>query len=802
MVIVGVNLKPAGRELLTWVLAKFTKPGDHVIALHVVASPCEAAALGIKTCDDNLDSIVGDYGGVCCTKQISLQVKVINGPSLRKVLIKEAKTYNADTLILGSASTRRSSFSLAKDCLRRLPVTCAVLVVQQGQIVFEKKGDLTDLGHISGPQNTTLQTVISVSCKRENQHELGRVASLSERCSSMEGRRGCFKSNCSHFDRNWSLPSKLIDSPHRVPHAYKYVLEHVQCSKRSCNMGLSNPTFNAPRIRSPHDIDILGPSKAGIDLQISLDNFLGQNKKDQQGALINKEQSSECIESGNKILGETHKRSCDTFENNKPTGWPLLHRTISMNSLNRPLKVSRRSVVEWALQLPDRPREVLEHHIESLERNRYSYSPLKNGYDCDSLLGKDRTQDERQIEFTNSMANPQVDCINRVASAIGRSAAVCQDNTCMVFELLELQKATNNFSVGNLIGQGGCSQVFQGVLSDGRVVAVKCLNASTPDSKQEFLTEVEVISCLHHCHIVQLIGYCVDSQNYFLIYNFASEGNLEQKLHNAGKGECVLPWDVRYKVAVGVAEALDYLHNRCARPVIHRDVKSSNILLSSDLEPQLTDFGLAKWVPSTSTHITCTDIVGTFGYLAPEYFMYGRVNEKTDVYSFGVVLLELITGKHPIGTIKPDRHENLVLWARPLVEDESSFDQIIDPKLEGAYNATQLKNLMVAAALCLQQSPYSRPRMNRILKLLTRGESEDLELSTKQEPIYKEIDEGYDMPNYGDCDIRTHLSLALLGLDDDVACQGIVGHSVNFACSNKFLEEYLGKHYNHSRNLE
>ena len=137
-----------------------------------------------------------------------------------------------------------------------------------------------------------------------------------------------------------------------------------------------------------------------------------------------------------------------------------------------------------------------------------------------------------------------------------------------------------------IIGKGGCSQVYRGLLSDGEMVAVKRLNKSNPNSEEEFLTEVEIISNLDHCCIAKFLGYCTETQHYFLVYKLASEGNLEAKLHGSTE-KSVLSWDARFKVAIGIAEALNYLHDGCAQPVIHRDVKSSNILLSSNLQPQV-----------------------------------------------------------------------------------------------------------------------------------------------------------------------------------------------------------------------
>ncbi|EFJ32969.1 hypothetical protein SELMODRAFT_84599, partial [Selaginella moellendorffii] len=217
----------------------------------------------------------------------------------------------------------------------------------------------------------------------------------------------------------------------------------------------------------------------------------------------------------------------------------------------------------------------------------------------------------------------------------------------------------------NLVGRGGCSQVFKGTLANGQAIAVKSLNEVTADSEGELVTEVEILSSLRHRNVISLLGYSANSKKRMLVYNFAANGNLEQCLHGENSKTSFLDWPSRRKIAIGAAEGLEYLHDGCPRPVIHRDVKSSNILLSSTNEALISDFGLAKWAPTTTPHITCTDVVGTFGYLAPEYFMFGKLNEKTDVYSFGVVLLELITGKHPINASNQKGQENLIKWVMP-----------------------------------------------------------------------------------------------------------------------------------------
>jgi serine/threonine protein kinase len=272
---------------------------------------------------------------------------------------------------------------------------------------------------------------------------------------------------------------------------------------------------------------------------------------------------------------------------------------------------------------------------------------------------------------------------------------------------------------------------------------------------------------------------------------------LDDHLHG-GKESPVISWEVRYKIAVGIARALDYLHDGCPKPVVHRDVKASNILLTATFDAQLSDFGLAKWAPTDVHFLRCNDVVGTFGYLAPEYFMYGRVNEGTDVYSFGVVLLELLTGRQPIDTTKPKGQENLVLWARPLLE-EKNIDILADTRLESKYDLNEFKSMMLSAALCIRHSAHRRPPMSKILKILS-GEGESLGYWPRQELTNKSIDmedtsshvvDG--APHYGDTDIQAHLALAMLGIDDGVDDESSVQDQSGDLVphSSAYLEEYL-----------
>ncbi|KAG6713391.1 hypothetical protein I3842_05G149200 [Carya illinoinensis] len=312
-------------------------------------------------------------------------------------------------------------------------------------------------------------------------------------------------------------------------------------------------------------------------------------------------------------------------------------------------------------------------------------------------------------------------------------------NAKSFFSYEELTEITNGFSRENVLGEGGFGCVYKGWLPDGRVVAVKQLKAGSGQGEREFRAEVEIISRVHHRYLVSLVGYCIAEHHRLLLYEFVPNKTLEHHLH--GQGMPVLDWVKRQKIALGAAKGLAYLHEDCHPKIIHRDIKSANILLDDAFEAQVADFGLAKLANDTNTHVS-TRVMGTFGYLAPEYASSGKLTDRSDVFSFGVVLLELVTGRKPVDPTQPLGDESLVEWARPLLIhalETGDFSELVDPRLDKHYVESEMFRMIEAAAASVRHSAPKRPRMVQVVRALdSEGENSDLSNGVKygQSTIY------------------------------------------------------------------
>ncbi|CAN0900140.1 Proline-rich receptor-like protein kinase PERK1 [Linum grandiflorum] len=317
------------------------------------------------------------------------------------------------------------------------------------------------------------------------------------------------------------------------------------------------------------------------------------------------------------------------------------------------------------------------------------------------------------------------------------------------FSYEELARATDGFSEANLLGQGGFGYVHRGVLPNGKEVAIKQLKAGSGQGEREFQAEVEIISRVHHKHLVSLVGYCITGSERLLVYEFVPNNTLEFHLH--AKGRPTMEWPARLRIALGSAKGLAYLHEDCHPKIIHRDIKSANILLDFKFEAMVADFGLAKFSSDTNTHVS-TRVMGTFGYMAPEYASSGKLTEKSDVFSFGVMLLELITGRRPVDTTHTYMDDSLVDWARPLLsraQEDGNYDVLVDPKLQDNYDHNEMTRMVACAAACIRHSARRRPRMSQVVRALEG----DVSLADLNEGMKPGDSRGYG--SYGSSDYDT-----------------------------------------------
>ncbi|KAK4766979.1 hypothetical protein SAY86_014730 [Trapa natans] len=292
-----------------------------------------------------------------------------------------------------------------------------------------------------------------------------------------------------------------------------------------------------------------------------------------------------------------------------------------------------------------------------------------------------------------------------------------------VLSLEELKGKTDNFGSKALIGEGSYGRVYYANIDSGKAIALKKLDASAEqESYIEFLTQVSTVSKLKHDNFVELVGYCVEGNMRILAYEFATMGSLHDVLHGrkgvqGAQPGPVLDWMQRVRIAVGSARGLEYLHEKVQPSIIHRDVRSSNVLLFDDFKAKIADFNLSNQSPDMAARLHSTRVLGTFGYHAPEYAMTGQLTQKSDVYSFGVVLLELLTGRKPVDHTMPRGQQSLVTWATPRLS-EDKVKQCVDPRLNGEYPPKGIAKLAAVAALCVQYEAEFRPNMSIVVKAL------------------------------------------------------------------------------------
>ncbi|XP_043695340.1 receptor protein kinase TMK1-like [Telopea speciosissima] len=292
----------------------------------------------------------------------------------------------------------------------------------------------------------------------------------------------------------------------------------------------------------------------------------------------------------------------------------------------------------------------------------------------------------------------------------------------MVISIQVLRNVTNNFSQENILGRGGFGTVYKGELHDGTKIAVKRMDSGIMTEKglTEFKSEIAVLTKVRHRHLVALLGYCLDGNERLLVYEYMPQGTLSRYLFNwKEEGLMSLEWTKRLSIALDVARGVEYLHGLAHQSFIHRDLKPSNILLGDDMRAKVADFGLVRLAPEGKASVE-TRLAGTFGYLAPEYAVTGRVTTKADVFSFGVVLMELITGRKALDDSRPDDSMHLVTWFRRMHINKDTFRNSIDPTINP--NEETLASISTVAELsghCTAREPHQRPDMGHVVNVLS-----------------------------------------------------------------------------------
>ncbi|KAL2252161.1 UNVERIFIED_CONTAM: putative LRR receptor-like serine/threonine-protein kinase RFK1 [Sesamum indicum] len=313
----------------------------------------------------------------------------------------------------------------------------------------------------------------------------------------------------------------------------------------------------------------------------------------------------------------------------------------------------------------------------------------------------------------------------------------------VAFSLKQIKAATNNFDATNKIGEGGFGPVYkvlvlpqyclfvvpsgddsyslieevvQGLLPDGTVIAVKQLSSRSRQGNREFLNEIAMISCLQHPNLVKLHGCCIEGDQLLLVYEYMENNSLAYVLFDSNKSQLILDWPTRYKICIGIARGLAFLHEESRLKIVHRDIKATNVLLDKDLNPKISDFGLARLNEDEKTHIS-TKVAGTIGYMAPEYALWGYLTDKADVYSFGVVILEIVSGKSNNNYMPSHNFVCLLDWACHLHENKN-IDELIDERLGSQFNEEEVERTVKVALLCTNATPSVRPTMSEVVQMI------------------------------------------------------------------------------------
>ncbi|KAJ1376488.1 Serine-threonine/tyrosine-protein kinase, catalytic domain [Sesbania bispinosa] len=303
------------------------------------------------------------------------------------------------------------------------------------------------------------------------------------------------------------------------------------------------------------------------------------------------------------------------------------------------------------------------------------------------------------------------------------------DVESLQFDLATVQAATNSFSDENKIGQGGFGVVYKGILPNGQEIAVKRLSVTSLQGAIEFRNEATLVAKLQHRNLVRVLGFCLEGREKMLVYEYIQNKSLDHFLFDPVK-QRELDWSRRYKIIVGIARGIQYLHEDSQLRIIHRDLKASNVLLDENMNPKISDFGMAKIFQADQTQVNTGRIVGTYGYMSPEYAMRGQFSVKSDVFSFGVLVLEIVSGKKNTDFYQSNQANDLLSYAWKNWTDKTPLE-LLDPTLRGSYSRNEVIRCIHIGLLCVQENPSDRPSMATIALMLN---SYSVTLSLPRQP--------------------------------------------------------------------
>ncbi|CAK7346908.1 unnamed protein product [Dovyalis caffra] len=661
-VIVGVKLDSASRELLTWALVKVAQPGDTVIALHVLGNNEIVDREGkspLLSLFKAFDSVLAVYEGFCNLKQVDLKLKICRGSSIRKIIVREAKSYSATKVIVGAARNRSSiwsSTSMAKYCAKKLPKDCSVLAVNNGKVVFQRERSpnnnvVTSCAVVAGTKDHDQNGMLSVVHRKNSFEKASRV--VNEGGDNVASKKDQDNDNDQDNDRT---------------------LEQVLMKARS----------NSLEGIMKENCSVCGSATKSADASCnrSAEASCGDSGGDEKSlALVPVPRVEEPTSSVSTLIRKVPEL--------KP-GWPLLRRAVlpDRKASDRSL-VRQISVVQWAMRLPSRQLTL------STVNSDHKQDGSDKGEEQLNLDGESGAIVAVGMETATTLPSSDHNSRNPAKELEGLHEKYSA--TCRLFQYQELLSATSNFLAENLIGKGGSSQVYKGCLPDGKELAVKILKPSE-DILKEFVLEIEIITTLHHKNIISLLGFCFEDKNLLLVYEFLSRGSLEENLH----------------------------------------------VLKLFWYSQLSDFGLAKWAPTSSSHKICTDVAGTFG------------------------------------------------CAKPILNG-GKVSQLLDPSLGDSYDRDQMERMVLAATLCVRRAPRARPQMSLVAKLLL-GDAEVTKWARLQVNAVEESDvlddEACPLSN-----LQSHLNLALLDVEDDSLSLSSIEQSIS-------LEDYLQGRWSRSSSLD